>query len=412
MTLPTPPRYVVIPEDMIEQAYAPDKPRRALLASFVRILSLAWQSKYKETPRLNEAELMEFLKLRRRQYFEQRSDMELLGWLRSSHPVPGFVQFSFSRTIAHELEEGAENRTASAENCTDSSLLIIEEDHDLKLINSDHPQSSYEKQVRKIALPGNDPEPGSDEALMRLLVENLTVLFDPDVFGVLEWRPIFAVGIPDRAVAWIAKAYQDRVTLRNPIGFVVMKITNQEAPHRYFMNNWKNVLPAEYLEAVGLFEAECDYCTEKFPTRALKESHREDVHQNVCDECGNDHQSALALKEHWMAEHDPLRFQRRKEAEIIPLPELDGTIVTTWQAVLSTLQEDMPRASFDTWVRDTKPAEFTDNLLTVETKNAYARDWLNNRMTGKVNKILCDILRKPVSVRFVVANVLEILEDV
>ena len=63
MSLPTPPRYVVIPEEVIEQAYAPDKPRRALLASFIRILSLAWEAKYQNTPPLDELELMEFLKL-------------------------------------------------------------------------------------------------------------------------------------------------------------------------------------------------------------------------------------------------------------------------------------------------------------------------------------------------------------
>jgi hypothetical protein len=79
MSLPTPPRYVVLPAEVIEQAFVPDKPRRALLASFIRILSLAWEAKYQQTPPLPEDELIEFLKLSRRQYFDQKADMELLG---------------------------------------------------------------------------------------------------------------------------------------------------------------------------------------------------------------------------------------------------------------------------------------------------------------------------------------------
>src|SRR5512138_320557 len=116
MTIQPPPDYIVVPQEYLNQAFEPDKPRRALFCSFVRILSLAWQSKYKTTPKLNEEELMQYLKLSRRQYYEQKADMELVGWLRSSHPAPGFVQFTFGRpSIAPDQRVSAENRTASAE---------------------------------------------------------------------------------------------------------------------------------------------------------------------------------------------------------------------------------------------------------------------------------------------------------
>ena len=47
-----------------------------------------------------------------------------------------------------------------------------------------------------------------------------------------------------------------------------------------------------------------------------------------------------------------------------------------WQSVLGQLQMEMPRASFDTWVRDTRPLSYANGILTVGVRNAYARDWL------------------------------------
>ncbi len=53
-----------------------------------------------------------------------------------------------------------------------------------------------------------------------------------------------------------------------------------------------------------------------------------------------------------------------------------------WQQVLSQLQPEMPRASFDTWVRDTEVVSLEKNILTISARNAYARDWLESRMTA------------------------------
>ena len=63
-----------------------------------------------------------------------------------------------------------------------------------------------------------------------------------------------------------------------------------------------------------------------------------------------------------------------------------------WQSVLGQLQMEMPRASFDTWVRDTKPVSYQDGVLTVGVSNAYARDWLENRLASTVNRLLVGIL--------------------
>ena len=76
-----------------------------------------------------------------------------------------------------------------------------------------------------------------------------------------------------------------------------------------------------------------------------------------------------------------------------------------WQSVLGQLQLEMPRASFDTWVRDTKAVSFQDAVMTVSVRNSYARDWLENRLTSTINRLLIGILNAgEVSVKFVVNN--------
>jgi len=73
-----------------------------------------------------------------------------------------------------------------------------------------------------------------------------------------------------------------------------------------------------------------------------------------------------------------------------------------WQSVLGQLQMEMPKASFDTWVRDTQPLSYESGTLTVGVRNAYARDWLENRLTSTVDRLLVGILNLNASVDFVV----------
>src|SRR5512134_78313 len=75
-----------------------------------------------------------------------------------------------------------------------------------------------------------------------------------------------------------------------------------------------------------------------------------------------------------------------------------------WQSVLGQLQMEMPRASFDTWVRDTKPISYTDGTLTIGVRNAYAREWLESRLASTVSRLLVGIMNASVAVEFVVVG--------
>ena len=71
-----------------------------------------------------------------------------------------------------------------------------------------------------------------------------------------------------------------------------------------------------------------------------------------------------------------------------------------WQAVLGQLQMDMPKASFDTWVRNAEIVSYEDNVFIIGVPNAYARDWLESRLTSKIKRLLCGIMNRTVSVAF------------
>ncbi len=83
---------------------------------------------------------------------------------------------------------------------------------------------------------------------------------------------------------------------------------------------------------------------------------------------------------------------------------MNVTAEQAWQSVLTQLQMEMPRASYDTWVKDTRPVTFNNGVMTVGVRNAYARDWLESRLAGTVTRLLIGALNSNVSVNFVVSQ--------
>ena len=73
-----------------------------------------------------------------------------------------------------------------------------------------------------------------------------------------------------------------------------------------------------------------------------------------------------------------------------------------WQTTLSQLQLQMTRATFDTWVKDTRIVEHEDNYLVIGTKNVFAKDWLENRLSNTISRTLTHVLGRPIAIEFVV----------
>ncbi len=77
---------------------------------------------------------------------------------------------------------------------------------------------------------------------------------------------------------------------------------------------------------------------------------------------------------------------------------------TAWQSALGQLQMDMPKASFDTWVRDATLVSYQDDTFAIGVRNAYAREWLESRLSSTVTRLLTGIMNRVLDVQFVVAD--------
>ena len=404
MTLPTPPRYVVFPYEIMEQAYAPDKPRRALFSSFVRILALAWQNKYEKTPSLNEDELIEYLKLSRRQYFEQKADMELMTWLRSSHPVPGFVQFSFNRSIIASVateattEVSAKTRTTgeeNAENRTDSSLIGGGESL-IKDLNTDSSTPIIKEKESAKNRTSNFP------SAIEILAQT-PLLFDGAV--------VISKGLENRepldVLCWCAFAYSQKSRMAGPGGVVRNRLLENQRPIEWTKHRWQETLPEDFLEALHLITYECDVCREVFEHRADLKSHKESHPVfAICEICFMKFETNDLLDAHYIESHPQPESLEPDESVHQPIIG-DMNAKRAWQGVLAQLQPDMPRASFETWVRDTQAIRYGRNTLTVGVANQYAKDWLESRLTSIVERLLIGILNQEVAVVFTAPAMVE-----
>ncbi len=73
-----------------------------------------------------------------------------------------------------------------------------------------------------------------------------------------------------------------------------------------------------------------------------------------------------------------------------------------WQAVLGQLQMDIPKAAFDTWVRNAEFLSYEDGSFIIGVQNAFACDWLQSRLASTVMRLLTGMMNRTVEVRFVV----------
>ena len=78
------------------------------------------------------------------------------------------------------------------------------------------------------------------------------------------------------------------------------------------------------------------------------------------------------------------------------------TAEQAWQAALGELELQLTKASFETWLKGTRVLSCEDNLYVIAVGNAYAKDWLENRLLTTVKRTLTGVVNHSVSLRFVV----------
>jgi len=186
-------------------------------------------------------------------------------------------------------------------------------------------------------------------------------------------RLVTDFGLPDRPPAmvlgWLAHAYNERAGLRSPAGVAYRGIEEGRLPRAQYLERPEEFLPADYLQAIGLGQL---------------------VPQDESPEI----------------DADPDPEDDQVDNPIVEDPSIDQPVGKftprrAWQAVLSQLQTEMPKATYDSWVSDTWPVRFeSQGIMVVGAPNAYARDWLAGRLTSTVTRLLTGLFNRTVEVQF------------
>jgi len=71
-----------------------------------------------------------------------------------------------------------------------------------------------------------------------------------------------------------------------------------------------------------------------------------------------------------------------------------------WQATLSQLQLEMPRPTFEAWMRNATLVSNDESTYVIGVADTNRKDWLENRLRGTVKRTLSGIVGRSVEVRF------------
>ncbi len=73
-----------------------------------------------------------------------------------------------------------------------------------------------------------------------------------------------------------------------------------------------------------------------------------------------------------------------------------------WQTTLGELQLQLTKATFDTWLKNTRVISSEDGTFVIGVRNGYAKDWLENRLLTLVKRTLTRVANHAVDIKFTV----------
>jgi len=82
----------------------------------------------------------------------------------------------------------------------------------------------------------------------------------------------------------------------------------------------------------------------------------------------------------------------------------DTTLVRLWNRVLNTMQVQMSRHEFNTWVRRTSLLSITNGVATIGTPSVFFKEGFENRYTGAVRSLISDLYVPISQVRVVITG--------
>jgi hypothetical protein len=218
----------------------------------------------------------------------------------------------------------------------------------------------------------------------------------------IYWRSEFENRGPE-LFAWIAFAYTlaKHAELENPAGIVYKgmqgKYQKGRQPDAQYLEGPLVYLPKAWLEEFGLVDYECTLCGEVFNRQAERDQHQK---QRTPEHIAVFEAETEGAAREWDPEFEAPAVET--ECMVYPVAGCDANIGDVWSAVLEHLQAEMPRASYETWVRDTVPTAWNDTTgeLMIGCRNEYARQWMASRLDAQITRYLAEITHREIIVSF------------
>lgn len=201
--------------------------------------------------------------------------------------------------------------------------------------------SEEEESINLISTPESSSEAGTN-CTPRQILQATEMLFKR---GAVNWNPAFEARNPLFVLAWVAKAYADRANLQNPAGLVYQRLMKNELPPKKYREAPTFGLPDVFLLEIGM--------------GVLMPSEDEDLSG------AEDSDSVQPLAQ------EPV-----------------GEAAALWGQIKDILRIEMPKAGFDTFVAPSEGVALDDHRLTVRSANKDSAEWLDNRLSAVVRRLI------------------------
>ncbi len=81
---------------------------------------------------------------------------------------------------------------------------------------------------------------------------------------------------------------------------------------------------------------------------------------------------------------------------------MDQALNRLWEEVLSQLQVELSRPTFETWIKPAQAQTLSDRALVISTPNPFARNWVQKHYAGTITQVVNNILGKTVELQVTV----------
>ena len=79
-------------------------------------------------------------------------------------------------------------------------------------------------------------------------------------------------------------------------------------------------------------------------------------------------------------------------------------MAAVWEQVLKSMEKEIIKPIFDTWIKSTIPLSLTDTTLEIGTPSQFIKDWIETRYAITIKNTVQQVLQKTIEVKFVNLN--------